>query len=204
MRQAAFEGRAWRAVSMFASASQRRMDLEVRGVGHGRSALPARACYSPADNGFDFNDFVNFSAGLGDVLLLGFGDEIRAWLDIGSVDIGSSAYGAGEVTGSVALLATGVAGGIRAAGARGAGMEFSHAVPARMGGPRSIWNGNYVTTRTHALSDPYRYRFMSQAWKRANPMPNRASQLWTRTPNTIKGTAAGAGAAGAGLAGAGC
>jgi hypothetical protein len=104
----------------------------------------------------------------------------------------------------VALLATGVAGGIRAAGARGAGMEFSHAVPARVGGPRSIWNGNFVTRETHALSDPYRYRFMSRGWKEANPMPNRASQLWTRTPNTIKGTAAGAGAAGAGLAGAGC
>lgn len=118
--------------------------------------------------------------------------------------MGASAYSTSELTGSVALLATGFAGGIRATGARRAGMEFAHAVPARMGGPRSIWNGNYVTTRAHALSDPYRFRFMPQAWKRANPMSSRASQLWMRTPNTIKGTAAGAGAAGAGLAGAGC
>mgnify|MGYP006904090388 CR=1 FL=1 len=153
---------------------------------------------------FGSNDVVDFSAGLGDVLLLGFGDDIRNWLDIGSVDMSSGAYGAGELTGAAALMVTGVAGGIRAAGAREAGIEFSHAIPARVGGPRSIWNGNYVTTPTHALSDPYRYRFMSQAWKRANPMPSRASQLWTRTPNTIKGAAAGAGAAGAGLAGAGC
>nr|MBP7616296.1 hypothetical protein [Steroidobacteraceae bacterium] len=142
--------------------------------------------------------------GLGDVLLFGFGDEMRNWLDIGSVDMGSAAYGAGEVTGAVALATTGVAGGIRAAVARSAGMEFSHAIPARLGGPRSILNGNYVTTRTHALSDPYRYRFMSRGWKEATPMPNRVSQLWTRTPNTIKWAAAGAGAAGAGLAGAGC
>lgn len=159
---------------------------------------------SGGDGSFTVNDFVNFSAGVGDVLLLGFGDELRGWLDIGSVDMASSAYGAGEVTGSVTLLATGVAGGIRVAGARGAGMEFSHAIPARAGGPRSIWNGNYVTTRTHALSDPYRYRFIQRSWKEANPMPNRPSQLWTRTPNTIKGTAAGAAAATAGVLGAGC
>ncbi len=163
-----------------------------------------QVCTRSGGNGFDSNDFVDFSAGLGDVLLFGFGDEMRNWLDIGSVDMGSAAYGAGEVTGAVALATTGVAGGIRAAGARSAGMEFSHAIPARLGGPRSILNGNYVTTRTHALSDPYRYRFMSRGWKEATPMPNRVSQLWTRTPNTIKWAAAGAGAAGAGLAGAGC
>jgi hypothetical protein len=153
-----------------------------------------------ANDGFTFDDFVDFSAGFGDVLLLGFGDDIRAALDIGSVDMSSAAYGAGEVTGTVALVATGVAGGVRAAGARGAGMEFSHAIPARMDGPRSIWNGNYVTTRVHALSDSFRYRFMPRSWKAENPMPSRANQLWNRTPNTIKGTAAAA----AGVAGSGC
>jgi hypothetical protein len=120
---------------------------------------------------------VNFSAGLGELVLLGSGDEMRGWLDIESVDTGSSAYGAGQVTGSVALLATGVAAGIRAAGARRAGMEFSHVVPARMGGPRCIWNGNFMTRETHALSEPDRYRFMSRAQKEANSMPKRASQL---------------------------
>jgi hypothetical protein len=169
------------------------------------AVLPQEECTPTADDRkLRFNDVVDFSAGFGDVLLLGFGDEIRDALDIGSVDMSSMAYGAGELTGTASLMATGVAGGIRAAGTRGPGMEFSHAIPARAGGPRSIWNGNFVTTRTHALSDPYRYRFMSRGWKEANPMPNRASQLWTRTPNAIKGTAAGAAAAGVGRSGAGC
>ncbi|WP_196871597.1 RHS repeat-associated core domain-containing protein [Sphingobium sp. JAI105] len=146
----------------------------------------------------------DFLWGAGDVALLGFGDELRDALGIDPVDMNSTAYTAGEITGSVALLATGVGGGIRAAGAAARGLEFSHFIPARMGGARSIWNGNFVSTATHALSDPFRYRFMPRSWKAANPMPNRASQLWTRTPNTAKGTAAGAGAAGTGLANAGC
>lgn len=102
------------------------------------------------------------------------------------------------------MLATGVGGGIRAAGMAGRWIEFSHFIPRRMGSPRSIWNGNYVSRMTHIMSDPWRYRFQPKSWKGVNPMPSRASQLWTRTPNTAKGTAAGAGAAGTGLANAGC
>jgi hypothetical protein len=45
-----------------------------------------------------------------------------------------------------AATATGVVGGIRAVGTRGAGREFPHWIPNGRGGPRSIWNGNYVTS----------------------------------------------------------
>jgi len=107
------------------------------------------------------------------------------------IDKCSREYSAGEWAGIGVSLATGVAGGTRAAGARGAGKEFSHWIPDRMGGPRSIMNGNYVSVETHALSDPFRYRFMARNWKAANPMPNRASQQWTRFPNVYKGAGAG-------------
>jgi hypothetical protein len=135
---------------------------------------------------------VDFSAGMGDVLLFGQGQRLRDWFDIdGGVDPCAPAYQYGEWAGIAGSFATGVAGGIRAAGARGAGLEFSHWIPARMGGPRTIWNGNFVPTATHALSDPYRYRFMPRVWKAENPMPSVASQQWTRIPNAYKGGAAG-------------
>ncbi len=146
----------------------------------------------------------NFMWGVGDVALLGFGDDFRDALGIDPADMNSNAYFAGGIVGSVSILATGVGGGIRAARAAAKGLEFSHFIPARVGGARSIWNGNFVSTVTHALSDPFRYRFMPRSWKAANPMPNRARQLWVRSPNTAKGTAAGAGTAATGLARAGC
>jgi len=145
----------------------------------------------------------DLSAGFGDALLLGFGDELRSILGIGGVDMSSGAYAAGGVAGTVAMAATGVAGGVRAAGARGAGREFSHWIPARHGGSRSILNGNYVSAETHALSDPFRYRFMSRAWKAQNPMPSVAVQQVVRVPNTLKGAAAGGAAAALGANG-GC
>jgi len=150
---------------------------------------------------------VDFGAGMGDTILFGQGQRIRDWLDIdGGINPCSDAYGYGEWAGIAASLATGVAGGVKAAGTKAAGMEFSHWVPARMGGPRNIFNGNYVSTATHALSDPYRYRFMPRPWKAANPMPNAAWQQWVRLPNIFKGAAAGgaAGTAGASNTGCGC
>ena len=135
---------------------------------------------------------VDGSAGFGDVLLFGQGQRLRNLAGVdGGIDRCSDAYKYGEYAGIAGSLATGLAGGIRAAGARGAGKEFSHWIPNRWGGPRSIWNGNYVSTATHALSDPYRYRFMPRAWKALTPMPSRLSQQWTRLPNAYKGTSAG-------------
>ena len=150
------------------------------------------------------SDLRNFLWGAGDAVLLGFGDELRDAAEIDAVDMNSKAYTAGDIVASAAMLATGVGGGIRAAGMARKGYEFSHFVPKRllpksMKSARSIWNGNYVPVKTHALSDPFRYRFMPKWWKWENPMPNRVHQLWVRTPNTAKGTTAGVAAAGTGF-----
>ncbi len=135
---------------------------------------------------------VDFAAGMGDTILFGQGQRLRDVLAIdGGVDQCSNAYSNGEWAGIAASVATGFAGGVKAAGVKGAGKEFSHWIPNRMGGPRSIFNGNYVSSATHALSDPYRYRFMKAAWKMENPMPNQAVQQWIRIPDVYKGTAAG-------------
>jgi uncharacterized protein RhaS with RHS repeats len=107
----------------------------------------------------------------------------------------------GDVLISVATVGAGYAKGVQSAGSASRGLEFSHWIPARAGGPRSIFNGNYVSPTTHALSDPYRYQFMSKAWKAENPMPNVLSQQWTRLPDVYKGTGAGIGVTGAAHAG---
>ena len=147
------------------------------------------------------DDLVDFSAGMGDALSLGLTDWVRDQMGTnGGVNKCSGSYGAGQWAGAGVAAATGVAGGLRAAGTRGAGKEFSHWIPNRMGGPRALWNGNYVTKEVHALSDPYRYRFMPRTWKAANPMPNRLSQQWTRLPNVYKGAGAGSAYGAAGMA----
>jgi RHS repeat-associated protein len=96
----------------------------------------------------------------------------------------------GDILITVATAGAGYAKGVQAAGVAGEGLEFSHWVPARAGGTRSIWNGNYVPTATHALSDPYRYQFMSAAWKAENPMPNMLMQQLTRVPSVYSGIGA--------------
>ncbi|QDQ28329.1 hypothetical protein FNU76_19330 [Chitinimonas arctica] len=136
---------------------------------------------------------VDFSAGFGDTLSFGLTDMARDQLGTnGSVDKCSASYTGGEVSGVLVSTAIGGAAGWRAAGTKGWGKEFSHWIPNRKGGPRSLWNGNYVTKVEHALSDPYRYRFMPRTWKEANPMPNTVIQQWNRIPNVYKGGAAGA------------
>jgi hypothetical protein len=102
-------------------------------------------------------------------------------------------YTAGKWTGFGLTVATGLAGGIEAAGAKGAGKEFSHWIPRRWGGARSIWNGNFVPKEVHAVSDPFRYRFMPRAWKEANSLLNPVAQQWVRLPNVYKGIGAGVG-----------
>jgi RHS repeat-associated protein len=145
---------------------------------------------------------VDFSAGFGDTLSFGVTNWVRNEMGTNdAVNKCSAYYTAGEYSGIALDVAIGGAAGLEAAGTRGAGKEFSHWIPNRMGGPRSMWNGNYVTKEVHALSDPYRYRFMPKSWKAQNPMPNVAWQQWVRIPNVYKGAAAGgaAGAAGAAL-----
>ena len=103
----------------------------------------------------------------------------------------------GDILITTATMGAGYVKGAQTAGTAGRGLEFSHWVPARAGGPVSIWNGNYVPIATHALSDPSRYRFMSKAWKAENPMPNALWQQWTRTPDVYKGVGAATAVSGA-------
>lgn len=151
-----------------------------------------------------------FVAGMADELLLGLGDDLRRVFH-GSdvVDTDTGVYRGGKVTGFVASLSIGFVNGVRAAGVKAAGLEFSHWIPARYlkNKPnwlkntfgRSIFNGNYVTPRFHALSDPYRYRFMPRIWKGANPMLPLAFQQAMRIPFLYSGGAAGAAWGGVGI-----
>ena len=150
------------------------------------------------------NALRDFGWGAADFVLFGFGPDIRNSFGLTHPDTASAAYLGGQIAGGVAILATGVGGGLRAAGAAGRGLEFSHFIPRRMGGPRSIWNGNFVTIRTHALSDPFRYRFMPKWWKNQHGQYNVIHKTWARFPNVGKGAAAGAAAAGVALARSGC
>ncbi|WP_241685100.1 RHS repeat domain-containing protein [Xanthomonas euvesicatoria] len=135
---------------------------------------------------------VDFSAGMGDTVSFGATNVIRDWAGTNDqVDKCSSSYGIGEVAGVANSIVLGGAAGWRSAGKK-AGTEFSHWIPNRMGGPRSLWNGNYVPTRVHALSDPYRYKFMPRIWKAENPMPGRVTQQWIRLPDVYKGLLSGA------------
>jgi len=87
------------------------------------------------------------------------------------VNYASGWYAAGQITGFVHGTGLGGACGWRAAGQPGPGKEFSHWIPQRYGGcfrRYTKWNGNYVTVEVHALSDPYRYRFMSKCFKEAH------------------------------------
>jgi RHS repeat-associated protein len=148
---------------------------------------------------------VDFSAAFGDTISFGATDVVRDWMGTnGAVDRCSGSYSAGEWAGIGFGFAAGGAAGWRAAGVKAKGLEFSHWIPNRMGGPHSLWNGNYVTTVTHALSDPYRYRFMPKVWKASNPMPSQLAQQWVRIPNVYKGAAGGGAAAGASAAMTGC
>jgi len=152
---------------------------------------------------------VDFAAGAGDNLSFGVTKLIRNAGDFNNeVNLNSGYYTAGEWTGTAITVATGVAGGIKAAGAKGAGKEFSHWIPNRVlksSGDdfvqntfgKSIFNGNYVTKEVHALSDPFRYRFMPKAWKELNPINSPLLRQWERIPNLYKGTALGIGTAAA-------
>ena len=142
---------------------------------------------------------INTIAGWSDTFTLGATYKVRGWLGINrDVNRCARAYRAGEGFGIVTGFLTGGAAGLRAAGTKGAGKEFSHWIPNRMGGGRSLWNGNYVSTAVHALSDPSRYRFMSKAWKEANQLPSWIIRQWNRIPKVYKGGAAGGAIGGVG------
>ena len=65
------------------------------------------------------------------------------------------------------------------------GLEFSHFIPQRYGEifkSRAWWNGNYVTTQVHALSDEFRYRTMPAVWKTTNKLYDPVTKWFYRSP----------------------
>ncbi|MBI9074557.1 MAG: RHS domain-containing protein [Desulfatibacillum sp.] len=142
-------------------------------------------------------DVSNFSAGFGDLISFGLTSAIRDNIDekiwgFESVDKDSGAYLAGEVSGIAFSMSSGFAGGAKAAGAAGRGLEFSHWIPARMNGPRSLLNGNYVTIAKHALSDPHRWDFLPKIWRNSRQQAGTLAKHFIRFPNTLKGVVTGA------------
>jgi len=75
-----------------------------------------------------------------------------------------------------------------------AGYEFSHWIPNRWGGPRSIFNGNYVSEELHYLTDPFRY---PSGWQDFGPKLPAVAQQLLRIPWVYDGAAAGAAYGGA-------
>lgn len=94
---------------------------------------------------------------------------------------------------------------------KGVGKEWSHWVPDRFvrqftpsgkinkyykswvdnyfgGFVRSGFNGNYVSTSFHALTDPFRFQFMNRSWKAANPMFDQYIQQVLRIPGWMPGS----------------
>lgn len=135
---------------------------------------------------------VDFSAGWGDMISFGITNQIRNVMGTnGVVNRCSAAYTGGEAFGFVNMIAVGGAFGAEAAEANAgrAGFEFSHWIPARMGGPRSIFNGNFVSQKFHYLTDYYRY---PSGWRAWGPKLAPALQQILRIPWVYDGAAAGA------------
>jgi len=136
-----------------------------------------------------FDDATNFVAGMGDNLTFGGTNWLRGKLGWNSqVNRCSIAYKGGEWAGTGLSLAIGVAGGVKAAGVKTLGKEFSHWLPDRLGGPVTILNGNYVSAARHYAHDPFRFPI---GWSRFGPKLNPVLQQWDRIPNVIKGAGAG-------------
>jgi RHS repeat-associated protein len=133
----------------------------------------------------------NFAAGWGAVLSFNATNLIGEAAGIhDGIDKNGTAYNAGEWVGIIHTTAIGGALGARAAGTRGAGKEFSHWIPARWGGPRTILNGNYVTPIRHFKHDSWRW---PRGWRNfGNRFPPVIQQL-DRTPRIYVGIGSGLG-----------
>jgi RHS repeat-associated protein len=88
------------------------------------------------------------------------------------------------------LSAAGGTGGFWASGIKRAGTEFSHWIPRRKGGPRSVWNGNYVSPQRHYYNDPFRY---PPGWRDLGEKLPAPLQQFDRIPDMYKTAAASTG-----------
>lgn len=157
-------------------------------------------------------DASNFSSGFGNTISFGLTGLINdATAASAVVNKCSGFYSAGEWAGVAWGFAAGGAGGLRAAGAKGVGKEFSHWIPARhlrslssRLGPRgqklvsqtfgrSRANGNYVSPQRHFQHDPYRY---PRGWREMGDRFGSAGRALDRVPRSLYGAGAGGAAAG--------
>ena len=109
----------------------------------------------------------------------------------------------GTATGIALSIVIGGAAGAEAAEANAGreGYEFSHFIPDRIGGPRSVFNGNYVSQELHYLTDNFRY---PSGWQNWGPKLPPVAQQILRIPWVYPGAAAGAAYGGAAAARGGC
>jgi len=135
-----------------------------------------------------------FQAGLGEALS---GCQIDSLTSSGLQAAGLSQGAANLVDAGLSVGGGSLAGG-GAAGARAgkAGFEFSHWIPDRMGGPRSIFNGNWVSQRFHYLTDNFRYPPPAGSFARWGPKFPRPLQQVLRVPWAYAGAGAGTAAGG--------
>ena len=135
--------------------------------------------------------------------------QVRQWMGVDHiVNRCSGLYNStGEVAAVAHSVALGGAAGLRAAGKRGVGREFSHSIPHRFLKNRPAWlrngfgrsrlNGNYVTPARHYRHDPFRY---PAGWRDLGPRLNPVLRQLDRLPRAVVGPAAGAAWGGAGAA----
>ncbi|WP_265665209.1 hypothetical protein [Verminephrobacter aporrectodeae] len=136
---------------------------------------------------------MDYSAGFGDTLSFGLTNWTRNQMDINAaVNKCSGYYTAGEWTGIGFEVVLGGAAGWGAAGAKGAGKEFSHwiprrSLPKRLKNVRSKWLGNYVSPERHFRHDPHRY---PSGWDKLGDRFPFWKQQFDRIPHVYKGGAA--------------
>lgn len=137
----------------------------------------------------------DLASGAGDTLTFGGTRKIREWMGTESVvDHCSWWYIGGQASGIALSIAIGGGAGAEAAEANAGreGFEFSHFWPDRWGGPRSIFNGNFVSQRFHYLTDFYRYPLPAGALLRWGPKLPPGIQQILRIPWVYLGLGAGA------------
>ena len=145
--------------------------------------------YDPWDT---VRDVGNIAEAFTDTLTFGSASSLNDALGAGGmVDRCGIGHKLGTAAGIVSSIALGGALGAKAAEANAGkkGFEFSHYIPNRLGGPRSIYNGNYVSQGFHYLTDPFRY---PSGWQAFGPKLPAVAQQLLRIPWVYDGAAAGA------------
>jgi RHS repeat-associated protein len=148
--------------------------------------------YNPWDT---VQDVGNVAEAFTDTITFGSASRLNDALGAGGmVDRCGIGHKLGTAAGIVASIAIGGSIGAEAAESNAGeqGFEFSHWIPDRMGGPRSIYNGNFVSQKLHYLTDFSRYPAPAGAALRWGPKLPAVAQQILRIPWVYDGAAAGA------------